>query len=185
MKHKSLFIIFILIAFFPKAQNLSLRTNVLNLLAKGPSLAIGKQIIKNSESLLTFSKGTFAPFLRKDVYRYTTVHVENRWKDRLKLAGIDMYAGPYVRYIHRRIFSEGYTAGPYGIFSKEARDFNGHGVSIGLTSGAQWTIRERWIIDLNYMLGGGKYIKQHDYFNADKTAGFLDGRLALQLGVSF
>ncbi len=53
-----------------------------------------------------------------------------------------LYYGGYLRYIHKKIFSEGYYAGPLGIFSKAPRNFNGKGVSTGLTSGIEYSIKK-------------------------------------------
>lgn len=109
------------------SQNYSVRTNLLNLAAKGPSLGLGKYLNENSEILFTFSNGKFEPFLTVDSYKYSTAHLEYRWESGYFLWG-KPYIGGYLRYIHKRNMSEGYTAGPYGLFSKESRNFNGNGI---------------------------------------------------------
>src|SRR5688500_15375071 len=79
-----LVIIMILIEGFTStvlSQDYSIRTNVLNLVAKGPSVALGKNINDNSEVLLTYSSGSFRPFFFEDSYKYSTIHLEYRRKD--------------------------------------------------------------------------------------------------------
>lgn len=166
------------------AQKYSIRTNLLNLIAKGPSFTTGKYLNNNSEVLLTFSSGHFIPFLTEDYYKYATIHIEYRKKSGHYLWG-EFYFGGYLRYINKRIITEGYTAGPYGLFSKEDRNFIGNGVSVGLTTGTEWEINEKWIIDFNNLIGAGKYLTQIDYAGHDKISFFPDLRIALQVGYKF
>ena len=165
------------------SQQYSIRTNLFNLAAKGPSFAFGKYINENTEILLTFSNGNFAPFINEDSYKYSTGHVEFRWENGYFLWG-KPYIGTYIRYIHKRIITEGFT-GPYGLFSKESRNFIGDGISIGMTSGTEWSISKNWFVDLNNMIGAGKYIFQKDYAGHEKINVFLDVRIALQIGYKF
>ncbi|SRR5258706_15245045 len=166
------------------AQKYSIRTNLLNLIARGPSLTTGKYLKNNSEVLLTFSSGHFSPFLFEDYYKYSTVHIECRKNDGYFLWG-NFYFGGYSRYINKRIITEGFTAGPNGIFSKAPRNFIGHGISVGLTSGIEWEINKNWLIDYNNLIGAGKYLTQIDYAGHDKISFFPDIRIALQIGYKF
>lgn len=172
--------------FYSKAfsQDYSVRSNLLNLIAKGPSVTFGKNIKEHAEVLLTYSEGGFSPFLTVDSYKYKTIHSEYRWKD-IHYSKWQSYYGGYLRYIHKRIFAAGYDAGPYGIFSKAERNFIGDGISIGLTSGVEYSISNRWLLDSNILFGAGKYLSQKDYAAHDKIPMFLDTRIALQLGYRF
>jgi hypothetical protein len=187
IKQYKLLLLFVFFSFQDSnsnAQNFSIRTNILNLIAKGPSVTFGKYLKNNSEALLTFSSGHFAPFLADDYYKYSTVHIEYRKKNGYYLWG-KFYYGGYLRFINKRIITEGYVAGPYGIFSKEARNFIGNGISIGLSTGTEWKINKRWILDFNNLIGAGKYVTQVDYAAHDKISFFLDARIALQIGYKF
>jgi hypothetical protein len=170
-------------------HNKSIRTNLLNLAAKGPSVTFGKSIGDRSEILLTYSLGKFSPFLTEDFYRYFTAHIEYRKKDdtysNFIVSNLYFYYGGYLRYIHKRILSQGYDAGPYGIFAKEPRNFVGSGLAAGLTMGYEWAVNDRWLIDLNTLLGAGKYLSQVDYSGHNAINLFLDTRIALQLGYRF
>ena len=186
-KNILLLITFVLFTAFTSSvlcQDYSIRTNLFNLIAKGPSLTIGKRVKENSEILLTTSFGKFAPFLTVDYYKYATVHAEYRLKDH-NLTDFKFYYGGYLRFIHKRILTEGFQSGPYGIFSKASRNFIGNGISIGLTSGCEWSINDRWLLDLNTMVGAGKYLSQIDYAAHYKISVFFDTRIALQLGFRF
>src|SRR5687768_15715526 len=159
------------------SQDYSIRTNVLNLVAKGPSVALGKNIKDNSEMLLTYSSGSFRPFFFEDSYKYSTIHLEYRRKDdNSKCRG---YYGGYLRYIHKRILSEG--SYPF----KSARNFKGNGMSTGLTSGIEWSLNSKWLMDFNMLAGAGKYLSQVDYGHHDRISVFFDMRVALQLGFRF
>ena len=179
-------ILFFILGFYLKtsSQGYSVRTNLFNLVAKGPSIAFGKYLKNNSEVIVTFSAGHFAPFLTTDYYRYLTTHIEYRKKSGNYLWG-KFYYGGYLRFINKRIITNGYTAGPYGIFTKEDRNFTGNGLSIGLTTGTEWEINKNWVIDFNTFQGAGKYITQTDYSGHDKISIFLDTRIALQVGLKF
>lgn len=163
------------------AQEYSIRTNVLNIIARGPSVTFGKNMNKHSGLLLTWSFGRLAPFFLEDSYKYSTLHAEYRWHNP-HYTKWKPYAGAYSRYIHKRIFTTGYEAGPYGIFSKAPRNFIGNGLSAGLTSGMEWSVNRTWFIDFNTLLGAGKYLSQIDYAGHDRINFFLDTRIALQIG---
>ncbi len=163
------------------SQSYSIRTNILNLVAKGPSVTVGKNVTDHSEVLLTYSLGNFTPFFSVDSYKYSTVHLEYR-RDDLDKGKWKLYYGGYLRYIHKRILSEGYYAGPLGIFSKAPRNFTGNGVSLGLTSGIEYSIDKKLFVYFNTLLGAGKYLSQVDYSGHDKISMFFDTRIALQIG---
>ena len=174
-------VIFVANAF---SQEYSIRTNLFNLAAKGPSIGFGKYLKNNTEILVTYSNGHFAPFLTEDYYKYSTIHLEYRKKSGYYLWG-KFYYGGYVRFINKKIITEGYSGGPYGIFSKKERNFIGNGASIGLTTGTEWEINKKWVIDFNNLIGAGKYLKQIDYAAHNKIPVFLDIRIALQIGYRF
>jgi hypothetical protein len=183
MSRKQLFFTIIFFGCFTlQAQEYSVRTNILNLFAKGPSVAVGKQIFTNSETLLTFSTGKFSPFFYLDKYSFITAHLENRWEAGISHFYGETYVGPYVRFIHREIYFDQENPTWY---NAKSRDFRGDGISLGVSTGTQWEIADTWFIDLNTMLGYGKYVKQVDYLNPEKSHGFLDLRLALQFGLRF
>lgn len=183
MRKKQLFFIVIFYCSFTlQAQEYSVRTNVLNLFAKGPSIALGKQIFTNSETLLTFSQGKFSPFFIVDKYSFITAHLENRWEAGISHFYGETYVGPYVRFIHREIYF--YQENPTW-YNRKSRDFSGDGIALGVSTGTQWEIADVWFIDLNTMVGYGKYVKQFDPLNPEKRNGFLDLRLALQFGLRF
>ncbi len=179
-------LLFIQLAFCSNtfSQGYSIRTNLFNLAAKGPSLTFGKYSKNNSQILFTYSTGHFSPFFREDYYKYSTLHIENSWESGFLLGG-ETYLGGYIRYINKRIITEGYTAGPYNLFSKESRNFIGNGISLGITNGIEWEINQSLLIDLNILLGAGKYVNQIDYAAHDKISMFLDTRIALQIGYRF
>lgn len=119
-----------------------------------------------------------------DSYKYLTLHAEYRLVTDHN-SNLNFYYGGYIRLIHKRILTEGYTSGPYGLFSKQSRNFIGNGISIGETSGYEWTINNKWLIDFNAMIGAGKYVTQADYVGHDKILLFFDTRIALQVGFRF
>ena len=81
---KNLLILLLLIATAFSSQVLSqqysVRTNILNAFAKGPSITFGKQINKHNQLLVTYSFGKFAPFFFDDYYKYATANAEYRWE---------------------------------------------------------------------------------------------------------
>lgn len=177
------FIIFTFISITTvRAQSWSIRSNILNLLAKGPSVTIGKKLNPTHKLVVTYSSGTFKPFGWEDYYHYKTVHAEYRFTETWLTTP---YFGPYVRYIDRTIITEGSSAGPYGIFSKRPRAFSGQGISTGVTAGHEWKLSKKLLVDLNFMLGFGKYVKQADYATGQKSNLFFDSRFAVQFGYVF
>jgi len=58
-------------------------------------------------------------------------------------------------------------------------------MSTGLTSGIEWSINSKWLMDFNMLAGAGKYLSQTDYVHHDRISVFFDMRIALQLGFRF
>lgn len=167
------------------SQNYSIRANLLNLVAKGPSVTLAKDLKEHSEILLTYSSGRFIPFYTEDYYKYSTIYAEYRRKDCIVFKDLRFYYGPYLRYIKKRIITQEYEIISFGLLSKESRNFIGNGLSTGLSNGLELSIGSRWLIDFNTLLGAGKYISQVDYAGHDAISVFFDTRLALQVGFRF
>lgn len=89
-------IIFILFYFLFAAnafsQNYSIRTNIFNLVAKGPSVGFG-YLKNNKQIFLTYSTGKFSPFFTEDYYKYSTLHLEHRWPGGIILGGERYFRG--------------------------------------------------------------------------------------------
>lgn len=169
----------IILIFFFAASNIhsqerkvSINTNILNLVASGPSLAVNYDMSINWSIQLYGSTGRFNGI----GYTFKTGVIDFKYR-----LSKNMYVGPYLRYIEKKIYRPGYVDAT-GFFSTPGRDFQGRGISPGASFGFNIVDNKRLNIEAFVGGGYGKFISQR----GDKTgSGFLDARIGILTGVRF
>jgi len=151
----------------------SINTNLLNLVAKGPSLSAEYRFSKKWIFQVYAASGTLNTF---NSYRYNTLIFD------FKYAFADnFYTSPYIRYIEKNIYREGIVDNT-GFFSFPGRDFKGNGVSIGQTIGMKTLSSKRFNLDTFVGVGYGGFVSQL----GDKNGpGFFDIRVGVMTGINF
>lgn len=169
---------------FSRNKRFSLNTNLLNLAISGPSLSLSYLYTPKLTFQVYGSSGSFDKYLlTTSQYRFKTAIFDVKYSI---VQGFfeGLYAGPYLRYIDKKIKREGYVHNT-GFVSISSRDFHGEGISTGLSLGFQ--IQDTRFINLE-MFGGagyGKFFSQRDYSGHEKQKGFLDGRVGILVGLKF
>ena len=175
MKILGLFIlIFLFVAdnIHSQVRKVSINTNILNLVASGPSLAVNYDMSINWSIQLYGSTGRFNGI----GYSFKTGIIDFKYH-----LAKNMYVGPYLRYIEKTIYRPGYVDRT-GFVSAPGRDFQGRGISPGGSFGFKIVNSKRLNIESFVGVGYGKFISQR----GDKTgSGFLDARIGILTGVKF
>ncbi|MBC7912622.1 MAG: DUF3575 domain-containing protein [Pyrinomonadaceae bacterium] len=174
---KNVLFLFVLLSLFQSpvfSQNskFAISTNLLNLAAKGPSVALSYKATPHLSYQIYVSQGRLT-----ENYNFKTALIE------MKYAFWDfMYVGPYLRYIEKRVQREGITDNT-GLFSTPDRNFYGQGISSGLTLGIKPIESDKLMVECFAGLGYGRFVKQIDYDNPkDRRSAFPDARVGLLVG---
>ena len=158
-------------------KRFSLSTNVLNLAAEGPSLSLSYQYSPKLAFQVYVSSGNFDRYLSSGEYQFKTAVLDTKF-----FVGQQFYAGPYFRYIDKRVKREGFVDHT-GFIGQSERDFHGHGMSAGVLLG--WKVYGSRALDIETFAGTGygKFLWQKDYSGQNKKTGFIDGRVGLLVGL--
>lgn len=162
-----------------KKHNYEIKTNLLNIIASGPSLALEYGLRENSTVMLSFASGKidYADFGGLSKYKTTTLEF------RKYSPGHIFFIGPYLKNIQKQVYwRESYIGGTIPFTIGKNRDFLGNGLSIGASFGAKFNIFYKFKIELSSQLGLGHYYKMSDKFNNIPSGNYLDTRIALWLG---
>ena len=146
-------------------------SNVLNLVLQGPSLSVS-YAVSDRWSVQGYGATGKSTFFNN--YKFKTGILDVRYHF-WKLA----YAGPYLRYIEKSVHSEGLV---YGFIGWPGRDFNGKGLSSGISLGLQLTKSNWFNLETFAGAGYGGFISQQGDRN---NSGFLDVRIGVLTGVNF
>lgn len=152
-----------------------IKTNVINLFMRGPSVAYdfpigGNMSIMPSAQFGKFNWGNFG-----GLHKYKSLEAE------LKTHKRDTYFGAYLKHITKEVYSEEKSI--VFIPISYDRNFKGNALAIGATAGIEIPVVKRFYIDFNCQLGGGIFYKMTDkyYYNLP-NANFVDCRIACWAG---
>ena len=179
--------VFLLIVVYTVAQTkcnngLEIKTNLLNLVALGPSIGIEYNLKNDWTGMLSLASGKldYGDF---GVTNYKTVTLEYR---KYGLHNT-MFVGTYLKNIQKRVFRDevvsSSTAIPFSIINK--RDFIGNGLSAGATFGFKFLLYSNFSLELNSQIGVGRYYQMNDNTGNLPSGTYLDARLGLWLGFKF
>lgn len=166
-------------------ETLIVKTNLLNLVGKGPSISFEKFLSKSFSLELTYMKGEFNDFLLTDHYDYKGFLLRGKkYFDVVKRGEITPYLGAYTGILHRNINTIGHTDNS-GLFGYPSRDFSANSIRGGFSVGGLWLLKNHFVTDLQTSLGYGRYI------NIDRTDpdtysnGYLDVQVWVSVGYYF
>lgn len=166
---------------FEKPQTLLIKTNLLNLLAKGPSLSIEKFLNQTYSLEFTYMKGEFNNLLLTDHYDYSGFLIRGkRYFDVLKKGDFSSYAAVYTGLLRRNLYTVGRNDNT-GFLSYPGRDFSANSIRTGASLGESWLLKNNVVIDVQCSLGYGRYL------NTDPSEGtwYLDTQIWFSVGYCF
>lgn len=152
-----------------------IKTNIFNLLMRGPSIAldiaVGKTVsIMPSAAYGKFNWGNFG-----GLHKYKSFEAEVRKHEK------NTYYGVYIKHTTKTVNSE--KAAIVYIPISYDRNFKGNGIAFGASTGIEAPLWKRFNIDFNVQLGYGRFYKMTDKFSYDLPSGkFIDYRMAFWVG---
>ena len=152
----------------------SVKTNLLNLVAQGPSAAI-ELPFKDKCLMLSYASGKINFGDVGGLMKYQTSTLE------LRRHMYEFYYGGYVKYINKKVNSQSHSFLwlPIG----KDRFFRGNGFTAGGLMGFELYAWKKLNFDFNFQLGYGRYIHMKDAFPQNLPSGnFIDTRLAAWVG---
>ncbi|MBC7653450.1 MAG: DUF3575 domain-containing protein [Oligoflexus sp.] len=157
---------------FAQEKKFSINTNLANIAAKGPSIALEYRFSDKWSVQAYASKGEIN--IRNN-YSYQTFIVDvKRHLDK------QLYTSSYVRLIEKDVYRPSID---YGfVYSTKGKELKGIGLSIGQTIGYEVFKYKTYNLDLFAGAGYGGFIKQQSDTN---KYGFLDLRIGVLTGINF
>lgn len=165
------------ISVFSQNKRFSVSTNLLNLAVSGPSASLSYQYTPKLAFQVYGSSGNFNKYLHNSQYQFKTAILDVKY-----FLFEELYVGPYIRYIDKKVQRDGYVDRT-GFISISARDFHGKGISSGLLLGFQMADSRYLNFEVFGGAGYGKYIFERDYSGKEKQQGFIDGRVGMLVGL--
>jgi hypothetical protein len=165
-----------------KPRTLIVKTNLLNLVAKGPSISFEHFLNKSYSVEFTYMKGEFNDFFFTDHYDYEGFLLRGKkYFNGMEKGEINTYLAAYTGLLHRNI----HTVGHSGLFGYPDRDFSANSIRGGLSIGGAWLLNNNFVADLQTSLGYGKYIKIDKSDPDTYSNGYLDTQIWISVGYYF
>ena len=185
---KKIVIIFISFLIIQTASSqelgISVKSNLLNLLAKQPSFSIEKTFRQRYGLELSYSSGElswgrdykFSGFLlRGKVYAYD-----------IEAKEITPFWGLYAGNLNKTIVSNNAYVHPTGFLSfGNNRNFKANSIRSGMNLGFLYLPTKRFLIETTTGLGYGKYFNLETFQDTAAPKGYLDFQLWLSVGYTF
>jgi hypothetical protein len=162
----------------PVTDRIIVKTNLMNLLARGPALTIEKPFTKTFSIEVSFVQGEINNFLFTDHYDYNGFLVRaKKYLTDLKYGEINPYGALYVGNLKRNIETTGHWLFAF------PRNFSANSIRTGGSLGLMFIGKKKLVVDGLMSLGYGKYIK---YYKRDTDSkGYLDLQMWLSIGYCF
>jgi hypothetical protein len=159
-------------ALFAQEKHFSINTNLANLAAKGPSLAI-EYVLNQKYSIQAYA--SYGEINIRNNYQFKTLIIDVKRK-------IDkqFYTSSYTRLIEKDVYrpSVDYSF----VYATKGKELQGLGLSFGQTIGYEVFKKKTYNLDLFAGVGYGLFIKQ----TGDKNnMGFIDLRIGILTGINF
>lgn len=167
----------------PIKKSFIIKSNLLSLLAKKPTLSAENFFTPSFSAELSFVQGRFDDILFTDHYVYQGVLARaKKYTADVEYGSLNTYGGIYAGWLERTISSKGRTDNT-GWFSIPGRNFSAQSIRAGLTLGSTYFSFSRLVIDLSGSIGYGSYTAIR---HTDSTlGGYLDMQVWFSVGYRF
>lgn len=170
----------------PLDKRIILKTNILSLIAKRPTISIEKAFSKTFSTEISFVQGEFNNFLFTDHYDYNGFLIRfKKYLEPTEYSTINAYFAGYMGNLKRNIQTEGQSIGSSGFFGYPSRDFSSNSLRFGGSFGLLYVTKSRIVIDGQASLGYGRYLNIDKADPSTYSRGFLDTQIWLSIGYSF
>ncbi len=159
------------------------KTNVLNIIAKKPTISIEKKLKENTSLELSYIQGEFKDYLFTDYYAYNGFTLRAKFKHDNNLhKKLKNYTGIYIGNLKRNIEREGGLVDDKGYFIIPYQNYTENSIRAGGTLGTMFNLN-KIIVDMQYSVGYGRYITNVQ--QANHLKGYFDMQLAVMVGYKF
>lgn len=171
-------IIFVTSAFCQetKDRRFEIKTNLLNLIAAGPSAAAEYNLRNNRSIMLSVAAGhiDYGDFGGITKYKTTTLEYRKYFADNI------LFVGPYIKNIQKQVlWQQSYLL--YFTIGQD-RDFKGNGLSAGTSFGAKFRVSRKARVEINYQMGVGRYYNMRDKYGNLPSGNYFDTSIGIWFG---
>ena len=189
MKKKTLLLILILCscaAVAQEAAGLIVKTNLLNLVAKRPTVSVEKTFSDLYGLEIAYTFGEIKNLGYRDYYYYDGFLLRAKKYIRpIKKHEANAFYGAYFGNLNKTIVSHG-TVDNTGFFSfGQDRDFSANSLRYGGTFGLSFIPKQHFLLEGLTGLGYGNYFNVQNNLNSKTPNGYFDFQLWLSIGYSF
>jgi len=189
MKKKTLLFIFISCVYSGFAQNepgLMIKTNILNLIAKRPAIAIEQTFSDFYGLELAYTSGEIKNLGYRDYFHYEGFLLRAKKYIRpIKKREANAFYGVYFGNLDKTVVSHR-SVDETGIFSwGRNRDFSAGSLRYGGTFGVSFIPGKHFLLEGLTGLGYGDYYHVHNNLKNRLPGGYFDFQLWLSIGYSF
>jgi hypothetical protein len=189
MKKKTLLFIFVLCNYAIFAQEpagLIIKTNLLNLVAKRPTLSVEKTFSDLYGLEVAYTSGEIKNFGYRDYYHYDGFLLRAKKYIRpIKNREANAFYGAYLGNLNKTIISHGEVDRTGFISLGQTRDFKANSLRYGGTFGVSFIPKKHFLLEGLTGLGYGNYFNVHNNLNSKLPNGYFDFQLWLSVGYSF
>jgi hypothetical protein len=169
----------------PLAKRVMVKTNLLNIIFKKPTLSIEKALTGTITVEGSFVQGRYDNFLFADRYNFNGFLLRTKkYFTKIKYREVNPYMAAYVGTLKREIVNQGHVDNT-GFFGIRSRDFHANSARGGGSLGFAYFTKSNIIIDAQSSLGYGRYIKPQRLNPYDYSKGYLDLQVWLSVGYCF
>lgn len=169
----------------PLERRVIVKSNVLSLIAKRPTLSVEKLFPNRLSAELCFVQGQFNSILFTDHYNYSGFLLRlKRYKDDFNFGEVNPFLGAYLGNLARNIQTEGRTDNS-GWFGYPSRYFSANSFRAGGTVGLTYFSKSKFILEGLGSLGYGRYLKLDKSAPGTNGNGYLDMQVWLSVGYTF
>lgn len=189
---KKIFLIFIGIyitnfAFAQEQGGLIVKTNLLNLVAKRPSISLEKTFFNIYGLELSYASGEMRHMLSRDYYEYEGFLLRaKKYLVPIEKREANAFYGLYVGTLKKTIQNQGRSGEGFFDTSTATRDFKANSVRFGGNFGVMFIPAKHLTLEALTGFGYGKYfnMKSNPIYSAPPK-GYLDFQLWLSVGYYF
>ena len=169
----------------PLTKRVMVKTNVLSLLAKRPTISIEKAFSQTFSTEVSFVQGQFNHILFTDHYDYHgfLIRAKKHLID-LDYGIISPYVALYAGNLKRHIQTTGQVDNT-GFWGYPDRDFSANSIRGGGSLGFAYVAKSKFVLDGQGSLGYGRYLSIDKSDPDTYFSGYLDVQLWLSIGYCF
>ena len=169
----------------PFENRLLIKTNVLSLVARRPTISFEKLLPNGFSAELCLVQGQFNNLLLTDHYDYSGFLLRlKKYSSRFVPGEANPFMGAYIGNLTRNIATEG-GSDRTGWFSFPSRYFRGNSIRAGATVGLTYFTKGRLAIEGLGSMGYGRYLNLDALDPDTYSKGYFDLQVWLSVGYSF